>query len=46
MAGLVSNVFAAAGFVLLTVGAFMIGPAAGYVTAGVLCLLVSGLVAR
>lgn len=46
MAGLVSNVFAAAGFILLTVGAWMIAPAAGVLVAGLLCFLISGLVSR
>lgn len=45
MAGLISNVLAVAGFVLLTVGAALVAPAAGFVVAGACCILVSRLVA-
>lgn len=45
MAGLLSNILAVAGFVLLTLGAWMIAPAAGFLVAGLCCVLVSRLVA-
>lgn len=46
MKELISNVLAAAGFVLLTIGAALVAPAAGFLTAGGCCVLVSRLVAE
>ena len=45
MKGLLSNVLAVAGFVLLTAGAALVAPAAGFLVAGACCVLVSRLVA-
>ena len=45
MKNLLSNILAVAGFVLLTAGAALVAPAAGFLVAGVCCVLVSRLVA-
>jgi len=42
--GLLSNVLAVAGFALLTAGAALLAPAAGFLVAGACCVLVSRLV--
>jgi flagellar biosynthesis component FlhA len=44
VSGLISNALAVAGFVLLTVGAGLVAPAAGFLVAGGCCVLVSRLV--
>lgn len=45
MSGLVSNILALVGFAMLTVGAALVAPAAGFLVAGACCIFVSRLVA-